>query len=477
MGHQWDHFIDGKVSPPISGQYLSSFDPCTGVQAAMVADGNAADVDTAVRAAGAAAAAWRARRPIERGRILLALAQKIREHSKRLSEIERLETGKPAWQAPAEIEIAAQYFEFYGGLVNLFQGEKIDLGAGYHCYTSREPFGVVGVITPWNAPLNQAARAVAPALAAGNAVILKPSEFTSGTSVEVALLAAECGLPPGLLNVVLGKGPECGAALVSHPQVRKLAFTGSVRAGREIGRIAAERVIPLTLELGGKSPNIIFEDADLALAIPGAVRAFVVNAGQVCLAGTRLLVQRSIHDQVVDGLAKAVKALKVGPQGDAMVGPLTTEAQYERVKDWFDVARAEGARAVAGGELVKDPAWGEGWFVPPTVYADVRNDMRLAQEEIFGPVLSVIPFEDEAEAVRIANDTEYGLAAGLWTQNLSRAHRVAAAIEAGQIYINEYQAGGVETPLGGFKMSGYGREKGIEALHHYTQLKCVTIKL
>lgn len=477
MGHQWDHFIDGKVSPPISGQYLSSFDPRSGAQAAAVADGNAADVEAAVRAAVAAAPGWRARRPIERGRILLALAQKIREHSARLSEIERLETGKPAWQAPAEIEIAAQYFEFYGGLVNLFQGEKIDLGAAYHCYTSREPFGVVGVITPWNAPLNQAARAVAPALAAGNAVVLKPSEFTSGTSVEVARLAVECGLPPGLLNVVLGAGPECGAALVSHPQVRKLAFTGSVRAGREIGRIAAERVIPLTLELGGKSPNIIFEDADLSLAIPGAVRAFVVNAGQVCLAGARLLVHRSVHDQVVEGLAAAVRGLKVGPQDDAMVGPLTTEAQYERVKGWFDVARAEGARPVAGGELVKDPAWGEGWFVPPTVYADVRNDMRLAQEEIFGPVLVVIPFEDEAEAVRIANDTEYGLAAGIWTQNLSRAHRVAAAIEAGQIYVNEYQAGGVETPLGGFKMSGYGREKGVEALHHYTQLKCVTIKL
>ncbi|MHC4042126.1 aldehyde dehydrogenase family protein [Bradyrhizobium sp. 23AC] len=477
MEYQWDHFVDGKVLPPASGQYLQSFDPRTGVKAAAVAAGGGADVDAAVRAAAGAAASWRARRPIERGRILLALAQKIREQSAHLSEIERSDTGKPAWQAPAEIEIAAQYFEFYGGLVNIFQGEKIDLGAGYHCYTSREPFGVVGVITPWNAPLNQAARAVAPALAAGNAVVLKPSEFTSGTSAELGRLAVECGLPPGVLNVVLGAGPECGAAIVSHPQVRKLAFTGSVRAGREIGRIAADRVIPLTLELGGKSPNIIFDDADLSLAIPGAVRAFVVNAGQVCLAGTRLLVQRSVHEQVVKGLAAAVRALKVGPQTDAMVGPLTTRAQYERVKSWFDVAKSEGARAIVGGELIEDPAWGKGWFVPPTIYADVRNDMRVAREEIFGPILSVIPFDDEAEAIHIANDTEYGLAAGIWTQNLSRAHRVAAAIEAGQIYVNEYQAGGVETPLGGFKLSGYGREKGIEALHHYTQLKCVTIKL
>lgn len=478
MGYQWDHFIDGRVTPPASGDYLPAFDPRLGAPGASVAAGGQADVDAAVRSAAAAASSWRARRPIERGRILLSLAQKIGEHSQRLSEIEQADTGKPAWQAPVEIEIAAQYFEFYGGLVNLYHGETIDLGSAYHCYTSREPFGVVGVITPWNAPLNQAARAVAPALAAGNAVVLKPSEFTSGTSAELARIAAEeCGLPPGVLNVVLGAGPECGTALVSHPLVRKVAFTGSVRAGREIGRIAAERVIPLTLELGGKSPNIIFEDADLTQAIPGAVRAFSMNAGQVCLAGTRLLVQRSVRDQVVEGLVAAVKSLKVGPQADARVGPLTTEAQYERVKGWFDIARGEGAQAVVGGELVKDPDWGNGWFVPPTIYADVGNDMRIAREEVFGPVLAVIPFEDEAEAIRIANDTEYGLAAGIWTQNLSRAHRVAAALEAGQIYVNEYQAGGVETPLGGYKLSGYGREKGIEALHHYTQLKCVTIKL
>lgn len=475
---RWDHYIDGASHGPASGTYIDAFDPCVGAAADRVAAGSTADVDLAARAAAAAAPAWRDRRPIERGRILLAIAAKIREKAAHLAAIESRHTGKPAWQSPLEVEVAAQYFEFYAGLTNLFHGEVIGLGAGYHSYTTREPFGVVGVITPWNAPINQAARGIAPALAAGNCVVAKPSEFTSASTVELARLACEeCGLPPGVFNVVLGEGEACGAALVAHPLVRKVAFTGSVRAGRAISHIAADRLIPLTLELGGKSPNIIFEDADLAQAVPGAARAFVINAGQVCLAGTRLLVQASIHDAAVEQLAAAVAAVKVGPQPEAMVGPITTRAQYDRVRSYFDIARQDGARAIVGGSLDARDEWNEGWFVPPTVYAGVTNGMRIAREEIFGPVLVVIPFTDEAEAIRIANDTDYGLAAGIWTQNLSRAHRVAAALEAGQIYVNEYQAGGVETPLGGYKNSGYGREKGIEALHHYTQLKCVTIKL
>ena len=464
---KWRHYVDGQEMEPAQAIYLQSFNPATGQPVADIPDGGAEDVARAVEAAAAAAPAWRAMRPLDRGRILTAIAHKIREHSARLSELEREETGKPPWHAPYEVEIAAQYFEFYGGLTTIFAGETIGLGAAYHSYTVREPYGVVGVITPWNGPLNQAARGIAPALAAGNTVVAKPSEFTSRTTVELARIACEeCGMPPGVLNVVLGAGPSAGAALVSHPKVRKVAFTGSVRAGREIGRIAAERIIPLTLE-----------HADLATAIPGAVRAFTANAGQVCLAGTRLLVQASVYDEVITGLAKAVGAMKVGPEPDALVGPITTAAQYERIKDYFAIARAEGAVPVVGGALAKHEAWGDGWFVPPTVYAGVDNGMRISREEIFGPVLVVIRFEDEAEAIRIANDTDYGLAAGIWTQNLSRAHRVASAIEAGQIYINEYLAGGVETPLGGYKASGYGREKGIEALHHYTQLKCVTIKL
>lgn len=475
MAQIWNHFIGGKT---IEGQsYMDAYNPCSGGVGAKVAEGGATDVDAAVQSALLALPEWRDCRPIVRGRILLKIAGGIRERIEQFAEIERFETGKPLWQAIAEVEIAAQYFEFYGGLTNIFHGETIGLGAGYHSYTKREPFGVVGVITPWNAPVNQAARGIAPAIAAGNVVVSKPSEFTSGSTVALARLAVECGLPAGVFNVVLGSGAVVGSAISSHCQIRKMAFTGSIRAAREIGKIAAERIIPLTLELGGKSPNIVFEDADFEEAVAGAVKAFVMNAGQICLAGTRLLVQRSIAGKFVERFVEELKKVEVGPEENARVGSMTTKAQYERVQEFFQVAMNEGAVAALGGAVEHKPEWGEGWFLPLTVYTNVTNDMRIAREEVFGPVIVVIPFEDEAEAINIANDTNYGLAAGIWTQNLGRAHRVAAAVEAGQIYINEYSAGGVETPLGGFKQSGYGREKGVEALHHYTQLKCVTIKL
>ncbi len=475
MATQWNHFIDGK---DVAGdRHLAVFNPCSGRQEGHVAAGSSREVDIAIAAAAAVLPEWRGRRPIVRGRILTEIAREIRANIDKLCETERAETGKPTWQAKAEIEIAAQYFEFYGGMCNVFQGETIGLGEAYHSYTRREPYGVVGVITPWNAPLNQAARGIAPALAAGNAVVSKPSEFTSGSTIELARLALKCGLPAGVLNVVLGSGDEVGSAIVSHPDIRKVAFTGSIRAAKEIGKIAADRIIPLTLELGGKSPNIVFDDADFDEAVTGAVRAFVLNAGQICLAGTRLLVQRDIADEFVNRLVAALGEVDVGPDEAAAVGALTTRAQYERVQYFFDIAREEGATVAMGGVAEKKPEWGDGWFLPLTVYTDVTNDMRIAREEIFGPVLVVIPFEDEADAIAIANDTNYGLAAGIWTQNLGRAHRVAAAVEAGQVYVNEYSAGGVETPLGGFKQSGYGREKGIEALHHYTHLKCVTIRL
>lgn len=474
---QLDHFINGQSVPPNSGIYLDGYNPRNGQTISRVARGNAIDVDAAVDAARVALPVWRDLRPSVRGRILTEIARKIREHLAKLAAIECRETGKSVPMAKIEMEVTAQYFEFYGGLVNAIQGNTIDLGVGYHSYTRREPFGVVGTILPWNAPLNQAGRACAPALAAGNTVVAKPSEATSGSLLELVRIAVqECGLPAGVFNVVTGLGKEAGESLVLHKDVRKLAFTGSLRAGREIGKVAAERVLPLTLELGGKSPDIVFSDADFAAAVPGVLKGFLLHAGQICLAGTRILVERSIHDEFVQSMKEAIGAFVVGGEG-SVVGPMTTRAQYEKVQEYYAVAREEGAVAEVGGSLPQDPGLKGGWFVSPTIYSGVNNNMRIAREEIFGPVACVIPFDDERQAIEIANDTDYGLGAGIWTRDLSRAHRVAAQIDAGQIYVNEYMAGGVETPLGGYKLSGYGREKGVEALHHYTQLKCVTVKL
>ncbi|MEM7412036.1 MAG: aldehyde dehydrogenase family protein [Myxococcota bacterium] len=473
MKETWQHFIDGEWVAGKSGEILDSSDPATGAHITKIARGNAADVDRAVASSRAAASEWRAMLPMDRARLITEIGRAIRANTEHLAELEKLETGKPAFQAPLEVESSARYFEFFGGLVHTLEGETLNVGPHLHSYTLREPFGVIGVITPWNAPLTQAARAIAPALAAGNVVVCKPSEFTSASTLELARIAHEAGLPKGVFNVVTGTGPEAGAPIVEHAEVRKVAFTGSLRAGKEIGRVAADRILPLTLELGGKSPNLVFADADMSKAVPGALRGFVANAGQICSAGTRLLVEKSVHDDFVAALVTAAETVKPGQ----MIGPLTTEAQYEKVQGYFETAKQEGATAAVGGNLPDDPALAGGYFVPPTVYTGVRNDMRIAREEIFGPVASVIPFGDEDEAIAIANDSDYGLAAGLWTRDISRAHRVAARLEAGQVYVNDWIAGSIEQPFGGYKQSGYGREKGIEALHHYTQLKCVTITL
>jgi len=472
-----NHYIDGRTIQPRGGEYLHGHDPRTGQAVTEVARGNAVDVDTAVAAAKRAFPAWAAMRPSVRGRILMEIARMIRATASEIAVLECRDSGKSTTQAKAEIDLCAQYFELYGGLVNAIPGQNINLGAGYHSYTRREPFGVVGAILPWNTPINCAGRSCTPALAAGNTVVVKPSEATSSSLLRLAELAVtRCGMPPGVLNVVTGLGQEVGEAIVKHRDVRKVTFTGSIATGRRVAHLAAERVIPVVLELGGKSPDIVFADADLDAATPSVVRGFLMHAGQICIAGTRILVERSIHDRFVDAMKQEMKKYVVGDD-TGTVGPMTTRAQFEKVQAYFEIARAEGAVAEAGGHCAKEPRLNGGWFVAPTLYTGVSNDMRIAREEIFGPVGCVIPFEDEEQAVAIANDNETGLAAGIWTRDLARAHRVAARLEAGQIYVNEYWAGGVETPIGGYKMSGYGREKGLEALYEYTQVKCVTMRI
>ena len=466
------HWINGGSVPPVSGQFIETVSPMTGVVSLKVAAGNEVDVDAAAKAAKTAAEAWRRFNPAERGRLMLALAARMRARKEELAEMERADTGKPMAGALAEIEGSAQYFEFYGSLVYLPKGDILDVAPDQHVYSKREPYGVIGIITPWNLPLNQAARAIAPALTAGNVVVAKPSEITSRTTIELARMASEVGFPSGVINIVLGTGKDVGEAIVRHPAVRKVAFTGSVAVGRAIGHIAADRVIPLTLELGGKSANIVFEDADLDFAATETVKGFTLNAGQVCSAGTRVIVQRSVYETFNAKLAKALEAVVPGDT----LGPIITPAQFQRVQGYFKVAQDDGARCLAGGEVADVKGQENGFYIKPTLYTDVSNDMRIAQEEIFGPVGVVIPFDTEEDAISIANDSEYGLIGTVWSQNIGRALRVADRIDAGQIFVNIWNTMSVQTPFGGHKNSGYGREKGIEAIHHYSHTKTVTVK-
>ncbi|WP_265110698.1 aldehyde dehydrogenase family protein [Halosolutus halophilus] len=467
-------FIDGDPVESVTGGRLPIVNPSTETELTTVAAGDSRDVERAVAAARETLADWRSRPPAERGELLADVADRIRAAQTELADLETLDTGKPWSQALVDVDGCARAFEYYAGIADKIHGDSIPLGEEYVDYTVREPLGVTAQIIPWNYPIGIFGRSVAPALAAGNTAVVKPAEEAPLSSVRVAEIAADAGLPNGVLNVVPGRGDEAGAALSSHPDVDGVSFTGSVETGRQVGKAAMEHLAHVHLELGGKSPLVVFGDADLDAAIESAVAGlFTSNAGQICSGASRLLVHEDVHDAVVEQLAARVESLTVGPgMDDPDVGPLISADQLDRVASYVDAGRRE-----YGGPLIGGVPDRTGYFVEPTIFDDVDHDSRLAQEEIFGPVLVVTTFADETEAVELANDVDYGLVAGVFTEDLRRAHRFARDVHAGQIYVNEWFVGGIETPFGGYDNSGVGREKGLSAIENYTQEKNVGINI
>jgi len=471
-------FIDGQSVDPAGGRWFDSTDPYSGEAWAAIPRGDAQDVDRAAQAAQRAMyeGEWATCSASRRGRALVRFADVLEQHAERLARIEVRDNGKLIAEMRNQCRYLTEWFRYYGGLADKIQGTvpPIDKPDVLN-FTRYEPVGVTACITPWNSPLLLLAWKVAPALAAGNAVVVKPSEFTSASTLEFAQLTLEAGLPAGLVNVVTGFGAEVGEALVAHPLVRKVAFTGGESGGRHVNIAAARDFKHVTLELGGKSANIVFDDAQLDDAVAGAISGIFAASGQTCIAGSRLLLQDGIHDRFVDKLLALASTARIGNpmHEDTQIGPITTEPQYRKVIDYLEIAKREGARCILGGAAAAQPAGAKGHFVQPTVFADVRPEMRIAQEEVFGPVLSIIRFKTDDEAVAIANSTQYGLAAGVWTESLRRAVDMSRRLVAGTVWVNTYRSTSYTTPFGGFKSSGLGRENGIDAIREYLQTKSV----
>jgi (Z)-2-((N-methylformamido)methylene)-5-hydroxybutyrolactone dehydrogenase len=474
--------IGGEWHNSATGEWIESMNPFTAAPWALIPRGGKDDVNHAVAAAKKAfySNPWRGLTATARGALLRRFADLVASEAERLAEIETTDNGKLLAEMRAQLNYLPQWFHYFGGLADKIEGRVIPIDKpGVFNFTREEPLGVVAAITPWNSPLLLAAWKLAPALAAGNTVVWKPSEFSSVSALAFGELFAKAGFPPGVVNIVTGYGNEVGEPLITHPDVAKVAFTGGDRTGEHIYQLAARGIKHVTLELGGKSANIVFDDADLDQAVNGVVSGIFAATGQTCIAGSRALIHRPIYDVFVDRLIALAKTARMGNPLDlsTQVGPITTRPQYEKVLEYIRIAREEGAVCRLGGGPAPGPECGAGWFVEPTVFTGVRPDMRVANEEIFGPVLSIIPFEDEDEAVRIANGTIYGLAAGVWTTNIRRAFVMAEKLEAGTVWVNTYRAISYMSPFGGYKRSGLGRESGIDAIREYLQTKSVWIDI
>ena len=473
--------IDGKWVDAASGKHFETRNPATGDLLATVAEGDAEDINRAVTAARKAfEGPWSKFKPYERQALLLKLADLVEKNFDELSTLDTLDMGAPISRTRGTRQRVLGMLRYYAGQTTAIHGETIQnsLPGEVFSYTLKEPVGVVGAIIPWNGPLGASIWKIGPALAAGCTVILKPAEEAPLAPLRLGELVMEAGVPPGVVNVVPGYGETAGAALAEHPDVDKVAFTGSHLTGQSIIRASAGNLKRVSLELGGKSPDIVFADADLDQAVPGSGMAVFANSGQICSAGTRLFVERKIYDEFVGRVAEFSKTLRVGDGRDpeTQVGPLVSEEQLKRVTGYLAIGRQEGAQPLSGGERVTDGPLAKGYFVPPTVFANVRDDMRIAQEEIFGPVISAIPFTDIEEVIERGNKTPFGLGSGVWTRDVGKAHRLARAIRAGSVWINCYQAMDPAVPFGGYKMSGYGRESGVQHLEEYLNVKAVWIK-